>query len=164
MNYGLVHHYFGGKDAVLEAGLNALREEFMDTHGDATTLHLLTGQGHPFLRALVRSQVDYPDTVAPSGDFPIGTALVDAVAHRLAQRDGSEETETTVEAKARVITMVSIQLCYGVFGPVLLDGAGVSHRERANVERALAALYDSLALLDSYAGPVPRSSPRYPDG
>lgn len=80
VNYGLVHHHFGGKDGVLQAGLCELRDDFVRIYGDGASLGLLTGECHPYLQALVRSQVDYPDTVAPSSDFPIGAALVNAVA------------------------------------------------------------------------------------
>ena len=148
VNYGLVHHHFGGKDGVLQAGLLALRDDFVRIYGDGASLGLLTGDCHPYLRALVRSQVDYPATVAPSSDFPIGAALLNAVAPRVAERRGTDLASASVEAKARVIAMISIQLCYGVFGAALLDGAGVGHRERANVEHELGTLYDALALLE----------------
>ncbi len=151
VNYGLVHHHFGGKDAALQFGLAALRDDFVRIYGDGASLGLLTGECHPYLRALVRSQVDYPDTVSPSSDFPIGAALVAAVAPRVAERDGTDLGSASVEAKARVIAMISIQLCYGVFGAALLDGTGVAHRERANVEHELGVLYDTLALLEPSA-------------
>ncbi len=148
VNYGLVHHHFGGKDEALAAGLGALRDDFVRMHGDGASLPLLTGECHPYLRALVRSQVDYPDRVAPSSDFPIGTMLVNAVAPRVAERSGTDLASASAEAKARVIAMISIQLCYGVFSAALLDGTGVGHRERAQVELELASLYDALALVE----------------
>jgi AcrR family transcriptional regulator len=142
VNYGLVHHYFGGKDALLQAGLVALRDEFIATHGDAASIRLLTDNPHPYLRALARSHIDYPDTVSSGGEFPLGEALVEAVSQRLAD-DGVADVES--EAKARVIAMVSIQLCYSVFGAALLDATAVGHRERPAVEAALATIYDDLA-------------------
>ncbi len=143
VNYGLIHHYFGGKDAVLHAGLVALRDEFIRTHGDVASMHLLTENPHPYLQALARSHIDYPDTVSSVGEFPLGEALVDVVSQRLAAGD---EHAGESEAKARVIAMVSIQLCYSVFGAALLDATAVGHRERPAVESALAAIYDALAL------------------
>ena len=154
VNYGLVHHYFGGKDAVLEAGLAALRDDFVREYGDGTLLGLLTGECHPYLRALVRSQIDYPNVVIPNGGYPIGAALVNALAPRVAERHGTDLASASAEAKARVIAMVSIQLCYGVFSAALLDSTGVGHRERSSVENELSALYDSLALLDEPCGPL----------
>lgn len=143
VNYGLIHHYFGSKDAVLSAGLVALREDFIGTHDDVASMRLLTENPHPYLQALARSHIDYPDTVSSMGEFPLGQALVDVVAQRLATAD---EHADESEAKARVIAMVSIQLCYSVFGAALLDATAVGHRERPAVESALATIYDNLAL------------------
>jgi AcrR family transcriptional regulator len=143
VNYGLIHHYFGSKDAVLGAGLVALREDFIGTHDDVASLRLLTENPHPYLQALARSHIDYPDTVASVGEFPLGQALVDVVSQRMATAD---EHADESEAKARVIAMVSIQLCYSVFGAALLDATAVGHRERPAVESALATIYDNLAL------------------
>ncbi len=142
VNYGLVHHHFGGKDGALAAGLAALHDDFLAAHGDPAALGLLT-DGDPYFRALVRSQVDYPETIQYAGEFPIGPALVEAVRQRLG-REGSDE-QGLVAAKARVIAMVSMQVCYNAFGPALLDSVGVSHRERGDVEDALAVLYEAIA-------------------
>lgn len=142
VNYGLVYHYFGGKDGALAAGLAALHDDFLAAHGDPTALGLLTG-GDPYFRALARSQVDYPETIQYAVEFPIGPALVDAVRQRLGS-DGPEE-EKLIAAKARVIAMVSMQVCYNAFGPALLDSIGVTHRERGDVEAALASLYEAIA-------------------
>lgn len=142
VNYGLVHHYFGGKDGVLSAGLAALHDDFLAAHGDPVAFRLLT-DGDPYFRALVRSQVDYPDAIQYTVDFPIAPALVEAVHERLG-RHGSEE-ERLVAAKARVIAMLCLQVCYNAFGPALLDSVGVSHRERGEVEMALDSLYEAIA-------------------
>jgi AcrR family transcriptional regulator len=143
VNYGLIHHYFGGKEAALRAGLVALRNDFIAMHDDVASIQLLTENPHPYLKALVRSHIDYPDTVTSVGEFPLGEALVDVVSQRLAS---ANELADDSEAKARVIAMVSIQLCYSVFGAALLDATRVGHRERPAVEAALATIYDNLAL------------------
>lgn len=141
VNYGLVHHYFGGKDAALRAGLGALRDDFVTTHGDVTSMPLLTASD-PYLKALVRWHLHDSDAVEVDGDFPLGAALVRAVASRM--DSGGEDA--SAEAKARAIAMTSLQLCFAVFGPVLLEATGVRRRERRSVEDALASLYDSIAL------------------
>jgi AcrR family transcriptional regulator len=140
VNYGLIHHYFGGKESVLSAGLVVLRDDFLLTYGDAAELRLLTTP-HPYLQALVRSMADYPDSITTGGEFPVGSALVEAVASRLG-------TGPTAEAKARVISMVSMQLCYTTFSTALLDATSVTEAQRADVEAALSRIYDSLAAID----------------
>jgi AcrR family transcriptional regulator len=151
-NYGLLHHYFGGKDEALRAGLRALRDDFVATHGDAASMPLLTASD-PYLKALVRWNVDDVQRVSLDGEFPIGAGLVDAVADRI---DAGGD-DALVEAKARAIAMISLQLCFAVFGPVLLDATGVRPHERRSVETALASLYDSIALVDHDRRPGPRS-------
>lgn len=141
VNYGLVHHYFGGKDAALHAGLGALRDDFVSTHGDAASMPLLT-ESDPYLKALVRWHLHDSDAAEVGGEFPIGAALVAAVGARM----DSDGDDATAEAKARAIAMASLQLCFAVFGPVLLEATGVRSHERRPVEAALATLYDSIAL------------------
>ncbi len=143
VNYGLVHHHFGGKDGALEAGLRALREQFIDEFGNGVATPFLGLDGHPYLRAVVRSQIDYPDSVHVDAEFPIGRAMVTAIAERLGG-GGADDSAVVQEAKARTIAGVSLQVCYAVFGAMLLDTAGVNHRERADVEAQLASIYESL--------------------
>lgn len=140
VNYGLVHHYFGGKEAALRAGLRSLRDDFVTAHGDVTSMPLLTASD-PYLKALVRWYLHDSETVEVDGDFPLGASLVAAVATRM---DSGQDT--AAEAKARAIALTSLQLCFAVFGPVLLEATGVHDDERQSVEAALGTLYDSIAL------------------
>ena len=42
---------------------------------------------------------------------------------------------------------MALQIAYGVFGPLLRDTATVDERDQADVERALRAIYDEIALV-----------------
>ena len=143
VNYGLVHHYFGGKDAALLAGLRALRDDFVTAHGDVASMPLLTGSD-PYLKALVRWHLHDSDIVEVDGEFPLAAALTAAIATRM----DSGGNDAHAEAQARAIAITSLQLCFAVFGPVLLEATGVRRHERQTVEAALATLYDSIALKD----------------
>ena len=143
VNYGLVHHYFGGKDAALRAGLTALRDDFVTTHGDVASMPLLT-KSDPYLKALFRWHLHDMEAVDGEGDFPLAAALVAAVASRM----DSADDDAPAEATARALALTSVQLCFAVFGPVLLEATGVHPDERRSVEQALASLYDSIALRD----------------
>lgn len=148
VNYGLVHHYFGGKDAALAAGLVALRDDFVAAHGDVGTLRLLSDRGEPYLRAVLRAHLDRSSPPVVDGDFAVGGALVDAVKGRLMVQTDGDAVEARREAQARTIAMVSVQLCYNLFGSALLDAAGATADERPAVTARLASLYDAIALLD----------------
>jgi TetR/AcrR family transcriptional regulator, repressor for neighboring sulfatase len=140
VNYGLLHHYFAGREGALSAGIEWLRASFTAEHGDGASLRFLGAEGHPYLKAIVRSQVDYPNSVHAGDGFPIGHAIAAAIA----ARGGS--APVSAEAKARAIAAITMQVCYGVFGPALLDATGVRADEVMSVEHHLAALYDELVL------------------
>lgn len=147
VNYGLVHHYFGGKDAALAAGLEALRQDFVRRHGGEEEPGFLAAGSHPYFKALVRSQVDYPDAPRPDGDFPGLARVVAALEERLAKEHPDlAPAARRAEAKARAIAAVSLQITYGVFSAALLDAARVGHRERRAVERHLHDLHAQIAL------------------
>ena len=55
---------------------------------------------------------------------------------------------TDTDAKARAIALMALQIAYGVFGPLLRDAATVDERDQADVERALRAIYDEIALAE----------------
>ncbi len=153
VNYGLVHHYFGGKDAVLAAGLGALRDDFVATHGDIGTLRLLSDRGEPYLRAVLRAHLDASSPPVVDRDFAVGASLVDAVTRRLIAETGADPIEARREAQARAMAMVAMQLCYNLFGSALLEATGVSADERPVVIDRLGTLYDAVALLDMSTQP-----------
>lgn len=155
VNYGFVHHYFGGKDAVLRASLFRLRDEFLDRHPKPEDLPLLAA-GDPFVAALVRSQMDYPDPLGPIDMNTVGGRVVEGVRVRTAA-DG-------VEAYARGVALMALQLAYGAFRELLLDAAGVEGGDRRLVDERLGALYDELAgrpVVPDH-GHAPSSSPEPP--
>jgi hypothetical protein len=94
---------------------------------------------------MVRWHLHDSGAVEVDGDFPLAGELVAAVASRL--EPGGDHTLT--EAKARAIAMTSLQLCFALFGPVLLEATGVRRDERELVEAALASLYNSIGLGES---------------
>ena len=109
-------------------------------------MRFLGADAHPYLKAIVRSQVDYPNSVRPGGGFPVGEAMSKAVAERLAARDGGR---SVAQAQARTIAAIAIQVCYGVFGAALLDATGVRPWQVPAVEQQLSKLYDGLILMEA---------------
>ncbi len=142
VNYGFVHHYFRGKAGLLRAAMLALRDDFLARHPRPEELSLLTGERDPFLAGLGRSQVDYPNELGGLDVNLIGRRLVAAVGAR------SEGGGTDADAKARAIALMALQIAYGIFGRLLRDEAAVSEPERADVEEALRAIYDEIALVE----------------
>ena len=146
VNYGLVHHYFGGKDAAFREAFLELRADFLARHEDADLPTMLVDPDDPYVLALARSQVGTDPEVRDIDEFPIMSAVVRTLTDRLrSQHPEWTDDEIAVEAKARAIAMVGMQLAYSVFNATLLDSAGVGRRERAGVESALGRLYRELS-------------------
>ena len=152
INYGLIHHHFGSKDAVLQAGLDALRDDFVRTVGDVTAAPLLGRDPHPFLRAVMRWSVDDPAGGRDHGELSIGDSMVTAIAGRLGEDLHGDPSAASAEAKARAIAAMAIQLSYAVLGGGLLPAVSAGD-DAAEVEASLAGLYDGLVL--RAASPTP---------
>ena len=143
VNYGLIHHYFGSKDAVFRAGLFQLRDEFLARHDDPEQLRLITVAGDPYLRALARSQMDYPSELGEHDGAPLANAIRRGVAARSPAANDGDDADVT----ARTIALMSLQLAFGVFQDMLLDATGASETQRPQVEAALRRVYDGIAWL-----------------
>ncbi len=143
VNYGLVHHHFGGKDGLLDAGMSALRDDFVERFGDGSETPFLGLDSHPFLRATVRALLEHPRS--PRGDdrFSIVSSMVGSIADRL-EAAGGDQQAAVAEAQARAIAAIAVQVFYGVFGAVVLEATGVTADGRAEVESRLGELYDTI--------------------
>ena len=143
VNYGLVHHYFGGagvggKEAILRKAIARMRDEFLERHPVPARLPLLVGEREPFLMALARAQVDYPSALGPVDSAGIGKAVTDVVERRAGA--------PSPEVQARVIALVGLQVACSTFQAMLLDVARVRPEDQAAVEAELQRLYRGLAL------------------
>jgi AcrR family transcriptional regulator len=146
VNYGLVHHHFGVKDAVFTEALLELREEFLAKHAARDLPSLLVEPDDPYVLALARTQLGAEPEVRGIEQFPIGEAVVAAVTARLHEAHAQwTDDEVATEAKARAVAMIGIQLAYSVYNRMLLEAVGVTRRERASVEATLARLYSELS-------------------
>ena len=146
VNYGLVHHYFGGKDAAFREAMLELRAEFLAKHAEHDLPVLLFEPDDPFVLAVARTQIGDPDLVG-FDEFPIGEAMVDAISRRVRAADPTRtDDEITTEAKARAIALLGLQIAYSVYNTMLFETTGVTRRERATVEATLGRLYGEIGV------------------
>ncbi len=146
VNYGLVHHYFGGKDAVFREAILELRAEFLAEQADLGMPELIRTPV-PFLLAVGRSQIDYPDSLGPIEEFPFGDAMVAGVRRRLIDSGAASAAEVDVEARARAAAMMCLQLGRNLYGDLLRDTVGAADDPEA-FDDALAELYREIAAVD----------------
>jgi AcrR family transcriptional regulator len=146
VNYGLVHHYFGGKDAAFREAMLELRNEFLAKHAAHDLPALLVEPDDPFVLAMARAQIGAQE-LEGFDEFPIGDAMVGAIGRRVrAAHPTWTDGEIATEAKARAIALLGVQIAYSVYNTMLLETTGVTRRERASVEATLGRLYEEIGV------------------
>ncbi|MFI5040918.1 MAG: helix-turn-helix domain-containing protein [Acidimicrobiales bacterium] len=157
VNYGLIHHYFGTKDAVFLEAAEALRADYIGRRGPVGLIELNTDPDDPFIRAVGRSQLDYPGELGPRDRFPIGEAFVHELTVRVTRESPDlDDGAVRLQAKARALALLSIQLGYVLYQAMLFDTVGVGPGEKADVEAIVRDVYRRMALAgDEPAAPRP---------
>ena len=131
VNHGLVHHYFGSKDALLRAVLDDLAAHVADEVAtwDGTDGLFATGQStarHARITAYLLLDANNPAEVQTA--FP----AIDALVRELRRRGITEH-----EARARAAQVSALVLGWQLFEPFVVKAAGVRSRKRD--QRALLA-------------------------
>ena len=131
VNHGLVHHYFGSKDALLRAVLDDLAAHVADeiANVDGTDGLFATGQStarHARITAYLLLDAHNPAEVQTA--FP----AIDALVRELRRRGITEH-----QARARAAQVSALVLGWQLFEPFVVKAAGVRSRKRD--QRALLA-------------------------
>lgn len=146
VNYGLIHHYFGTKEEVFREALLELRDDFIAAQVRLDMPEMLKS-GDEYLMAVARSQVDFPSELGEVDEFPIGNAIVEGLEARLrVAAPNRESDEIRIEARARSVAMLSLQIGFAVYHDVLEAAAGVTDEERTSCHELVGDLYRQIAL------------------
>lgn len=144
VNYGLVHHYFGGKEAVLREGFNRLTESYaageeLDTSGRVEPFSLLRWPG--FVRAVayasLSGEADRTHVTHP--------ALDAAVEQTLEMRAGEDETDIRVDVGIATVFHLARCLFATTMDPWIARG-GEAPDLVEEVEERLVLILRSLSL------------------
>jgi AcrR family transcriptional regulator len=124
VNYGLIHHYFGGKDEVLRRSVQLHRDRFFDGHGGADwSPHFFSVCEHPgYVRAMTWGALDPSLSEAPQR-FPVTEQMVS----RLVRPDLPAEIELTT--RVAIFAAVSLQMAWALFLPVMRQAFGADPRQ-----------------------------------
>ncbi len=142
VNYGLVHHYFGGKDAVLREGFRRLAEDYAIRSGLATGSYLapFSLRQHPeFVRALA-----YASLSGEADDAHVDHPALDAALERaLAARPSDDPTEVRIDVG--LATVFHLARC--LFAPTVDPWTGDGEEDlAAAVEERLVLVLRALTL------------------
>jgi len=129
VNHGLVHHYFGGKDALLQAAMERLVHEHHD-YAMAQSRHQplpapLGLIGDPtYLRAVVRAVLDNEMSLA-STELTEDVSVPRNVLRHVASSMG--QTEPTVDVKATVGLGMALEMGWAALEPFIFAVVGAEN-------------------------------------
>jgi len=131
VNHGQVHHYFGGKQGLVEAAMHSLAQEHFDlaharSRGKPVPEPLTLGEDWQYLRAIVHSVLD-GDLATATREIEQGISIADESRRYLTQkfdRDG-----VPVDVKARIAITCAMELGWAALEPYILQIADVREDE-----------------------------------
>ena len=139
VNHGLVHHYFGGKDALLQAAMQHLVHEHHAYAMEQSRRQPLPAPfallGDPtYLRAVVRAVLDNEMSLARTELTEDVSVPRNAMKHLVRERG---DDEPTVEMKAKVGLAMAMEMGWAALEPFILsvvDAATPEEQEQIRVE------------------------------
>ncbi len=160
VNHGLVHRYFGSKQALVRAALDRLAGELFAVAGAArldvaglSALFTATARHESYWRALARTVLDGEAPREFQTRFPTIRRVVEAL--REMQRAGALTRDLDPPLVAAGV--VALVLGWLVFEPFLVTATGLDARDREDNRRALLAAL--LTILGRIGGPAAASPP-----
>ena len=135
VNHGLVHHYFGGKDGLLQAAMTRLVQEHAvfaneASHGDPIPAPLLLNHDPKYLRAVVRAVLDDEMQLATT-EITEGVSVPQgAMAHATKSKNIDAPD---VQMKAMVAVAMAMEMGWAALEPFLFAVTEVADAEQEEV-------------------------------
>ena len=139
VNYGLLHRYFGNKQAVFTEAFLRMRSDFIERYGTEGTTHLVLDQHDPFLRTLAWTALTDPRVYRPTSDGLMVDRLLDALRERL------PPSTPTAALTARAMLVQAAQFGLATNLDMLCEVFRVAPAEREAVETELRDAFRALA-------------------
>lgn len=138
VNYGLLHHYFGTKQAVFNEALLRMRADFIERHGTAGSRELVLDQQDPFLRTIVWTSLIDPKVFRPVRDGLMADQQLAAL------RETMPASTPEAALKARAMMQQAAQFGLATNLSMLFEIFRVEGTERDAVEAELRAIFREL--------------------
>lgn len=137
VNHGLVHHYFGGKDGLLKAGMTRLVEDHASfakeqSGGRPLPAPLALSQDQRYLRAVVRAVLDGEMELAKT-ELDLGVSVPRNALEHVARHRGQEEAD--VEVKSMVAIGMAMEMGWAALEPFLFAVADVKTKAEKDLVR-----------------------------
>jgi AcrR family transcriptional regulator len=140
VNHGLVHHYFGGKDALLQLAMTRLVEEHAEyarerANGAPVPAPLALVDDPAYLRAIVRAVLDDEMELARI-EIDKGVSVPRNTLMHLAAEAG--QTEPSVELRAIAGLAMAMEMGWAALEPLIFAVTESETREQQETLRAVA--------------------------
>ena len=140
VNHGLVHHYFGGKDALLQLAMTRLVEQHAEyarerAHGAPVPAPLALVDDPAYLRAIVRAVLDDEMELARI-EIDKGVSVPRNALMHLAAEAG--QTEPSVELRAIAGLAMAMEMGWAALEPLIFAVTESETREQQETLRAVA--------------------------
>lgn len=131
VNHGQVHHYFGGKQGLIDAAMHHLAaEHFKNAHerakGDIVPKPLTLGEDAQYLRAIVRLALD-GDVATATREIEEGISIPDEIRRFLAAT--YPDNQVPLDAKARLAMTFAMELGWSALESYILHIADIQDDE-----------------------------------
>lgn len=147
VNHGLVHHYFGGKEALLRAGMARLVGDHAErvragAHGGPMPAALGLVDDPAYLRAVVRAVLDDEMDLART-ELDLGVSVPRAALDHVTAARGLSEPD--VETKAYFGLAMALEMGWAALEPFIHEVTGTnSESEKDELRRAARAVQRDL--------------------
>ncbi len=133
VNKGQIHHYFGGKQALIEAAFRRVATEHFenarDRGADGLPVPLTLGLDQRYLQSVVRIVLDGHLETARL-EFDEGISVPRSALARLAEMAGLDEPSETL--RAEVASVMAMELGWAAFAPFIQLAVGAETESEVN--------------------------------
>lgn len=138
VNHGLVHHYFGGKDGLLQAAMTRLVEEHAvfareQSHGNPMPAPLALRDDQKYLRAVVRSVLDDEMELAQT-ELTAGVSVPRTALEHAVSKKNLEKAD--VETKALFSIGMAMEMGWAALEPFIFASMDVVGDEEQEAVRS----------------------------
>lgn len=125
VNKGQIHHYFGGKQGLIEAAFRHVATEHFENarerSGDRLPVPLTLGLDQRYLQSVVRIVLD-GDLDTARLEFDEGISVPRSVMDRLTEKAGRDQP--TDKLQAEIATVMAMELGWAAFAPFIQMAVG----------------------------------------
>ena len=146
VNHGLVHHYFGGKDALAEAAmLHLVQQHASDvreqSHGNPIPAPLALNDEPRYLRAVVRSVLDGELELATT-ELTAGVSIPRSALQHATKMKQLDEPD--LESKALTGMSMALEMGWAALEPFIFSVTDVQGEEKEHVREIVRRMRNSI--------------------